>query len=131
MSKTLKLIDKYMRLLKEQDDPNAPVDPNAGMEAPPIEALPAEEPAPLPLSTTAEYRYMEDVIAAANMPRPNGEDAIAFENLQDLLKRPDVPQLINGQKMTAKDFYQKKILPLIRPAQEAEQIKNLSNDLNK
>ena len=123
-SKTLKLIERYHRII-EQDEQ----DPNAGMEAPPEAApapeMPAEQPETVPLSSQAEIRYIEDVVLAALMePRPSGGDRIALENFLDLLKKPDAIQRIQGSGKTAKDIYQTKILPIILPAQEGQELRD-------
>jgi hypothetical protein len=130
-SKTLQLIEKYERLL-EQDGQ----DPNAGMEQPPQEGqdvteMPAEEPAEtIPLSSPAEIRYMEDVVLAALMEPPSGTDRIALENILDLLRRPDSIERVQGSGQSAKDLYQSKVLPIIRPAQQGQEIRDISDQLN-
>lgn len=123
-SKTLKLIEQYYRII-EQDEQ----DPNAVMQETPPEAVtpevPAEEPETIPLSSQAEIRYIEDVVLAALMePRPSGSDRIALENFLDLLKRPDAIQRIQSSGKTAKDIYQTQILPIIRPAQEGQELRD-------
>lgn len=126
-SKTLQLIERYYRII-EQDEQ----DPNAVMETPPEappEAQAPEAPAPeqetVPLSSQAEIRYIEDVVLAALMePKPSGDDRIALENFLDLLKRPDAIKRINGTGKTAKDIYQTQILPIIRPAQEGQELRD-------
>lgn len=134
MRKTLKLIEKYQRIL-EQDQKN----PEAGMDqAPPPEGgdvteIPAESPAEpemIPLSSPAEIRYMEDVVLAALMEPPSGTDRIALENMLDLLRRPDSAERINQNGQTARDLYQQEILPIIRPAQQGEDIRDISDQMN-
>jgi hypothetical protein len=125
-SKTLYLIEKYLRLV-EQDEQ----DPNAGMEQAPSQEgqepapeMPTEEPDSVPLSSPAEIRYIEDVVLAALMEPPSGEDRIKLENILDLLKKPDNLERIQGSGQTAKDLYQAQILPIIRPAQQGQDIRN-------
>lgn len=126
-SKTLRLIEHYRRIV-EQDEQNPEMgmegDPNTdmGQEAP---AMPAEEPETIPLSSQAEIRYIEDVVLAALMePRPSGNDRITLENFLDLLKKPDAIETIQSSGKTAKDIYQTQILPIIRPAQEGQELRD-------
>lgn len=125
MSKTLKLIEKYKRIL-EQDEQ----DPNAGMEQAPAPEMPAEEPETIPLSSPAEVRYMEDVVLAALMEPPSGNDRITLENILDLLRRPDNLQRIQSSGQTAKDLYQSQVLPIIRPAQQGMDIRDNLDQLD-
>ena len=131
-SKTLQLIAKYEQLL-EQDGQ----DPNAGMEQQPpqegqdVTEMPAEEPTEtIPLSSPAEIRYMEDVVLAALMEPPSGTDRIALENILDLLRRPDAIERVQGSGQSAKDLFQSKVLPIIRPAQQGQEIRDISDQLN-
>jgi hypothetical protein len=131
-SKTLQLIERYQRIL-EQDEQN----PQAGMEqAPPQEGqapapeMPAEEPETIPLSSPAEIRYMEDVVLAALMEPPSGSDRIALENILDLLRRPDNVKKIQASGQTAKDLYQSRVLPIIRPAQQGQDIRDISDQMS-
>jgi len=124
--KTLQLIERYQSLL-EQDEQN----PEMGMEQPPQEGqapapeMPPEEPQEsIPLSSPAEVRYMEDVVLAALMEPPSGTDRIALENILDLLRRPDNIKRIQASGQTAKDLYQSKVLPIIRPAQQGQDIRD-------
>jgi hypothetical protein len=125
-SKTLQLIARYQTIL-EQDEQN----PEAGMEQAPQEGqapapeMPPEEPQEsIPLSSPAEVRYMEDVVLAALMEPPSGTDRIALENILDLLRRPDNIKRIQASGQTAKDLYQSKVLPIIRPAQQGQDIRD-------
>lgn len=123
-SKTLNLIEKYQRILEQDDqNPEAGMEEMGGMEEAPPE-MPAEEPEIIPLSSAAEVRYMEDVVLAALMEPPAGEDRIALENVLDLLKKPDSVQRIQGSGQTAKDLYQSKVLPIIRPAQQNNELRD-------
>lgn len=129
-SKTLQLIEKYQSFL-EQDEQN----PEMGMEQPPQEGqapeMPPEEPAEtIPLSSPAEIRYMEDVVLAALMEPPSGTDRIALENILDLLRRPDNIKKIQASGQTAKDLYQSKVLPIIRPAQQGQDIRDISDQMS-
>lgn len=130
--KTLQLIEKYQSIL-EQDEQN----PEMGGEQPPQEGqapapeMPPEEPAEtIPLSSPAEIRYMEDVVLAALMEPPSGTDRIALENILDLLRRPDNIKKIQASGQTAKDLYQAKVLPIIRPAQQGQDIRDISDQLS-
>ena len=126
-SKTLQLIERYQRIL-EQDEQN----PEMGGEQPPPQEgqapapeMPPEEPQEtIPLSSPAEIRYMEDVVLAALMEPPSGTDRIALENILDLLRRPDNIKKIQASGQTAKDLYQSKVLPIIRPAQQGQDIRD-------
>lgn len=125
-SKTLQLIERYQSIL-EQDEQN----PEMGMEQPPQEGqapapeMPPEEPQEsIPLSSPAEVRYMEDVVLAALMEPPSGTDRIDLENILDLLRRPDNIKRIQASGQTAKDLYQSKVLPIIRPAQQGQDIRD-------
>lgn len=129
-SKTLKLIEKYHRIL-EQDQQ----DPNAGMEEAPQEGqsppeMPAQEAETIPLSSPSEIRYIEDVVLAALMEPPSGEDRIRLENILDLLRRPDNIQRIQSSGQTAKDLYQSQVLPIIRPAQQGRTIRDNLDQLD-
>lgn len=128
MKKTEELFKKYMKLLEQdQQDPMQDAPPEG--EAPVPEAPPAPEPETIPLSSTAELRYIEDVLLAAQMPPPSGEAGIEIQNLLDLLKSPDAINKIQGAGMTATDLYKTKILPIIRPAQEGQDIRDLSDQM--
>jgi len=132
-SKTLQLIERYQRIL-EQDEQN----PEMGGEQPPPQEgqapapeMPPEEPQEsIPLSSPAEVRYMEDVVLAALMEPPSGTDRIALENILDLLRRPDNIKKIQGSGQTAKDLYQSKVLPIIRPAQQGRDIRDISDQMS-
>lgn len=132
-SKTLQLIERYQRIL-EQDEQN----PEAGMEQPPEGGqppeqaeMPPEEPQEtIPLSSPAELRYIEDVVLAALMEPPSGTDRISLENILDLIRRPDNIEKIQGSGQTAKDLYQSKVLPIIRPAQQGQDIRDISDQMS-
>jgi hypothetical protein len=129
-SKTLQLIERYQRLF-EQDNQN----PEAGMEQPQggeqaPEMAPEEPAETIPLSSPAEIRYMEDVVLAALMEPPSGTDRIALENILDLLRRPDNIKKIQASGQTAKDLYQSKVLPIIRPAQQGQDIRDISDQMS-
>lgn len=128
-SKTLQLIDKYRNLLEQvQEDPEMGVEPQGGGQAP---EMPPEEPAEtIPLSSPAEIRYMEDVVLAALMEPPSGTDRIALENILDLLRRPDNIKKIQASGQTAKDLYQSQVLPIIRPAQQGQDIRDNLDTIN-
>ena len=130
-SKTLQLIKRYHRIL-EQDEQN----PQDGMEQQPQEGgdvteMPAEKPAEsIPLSSPAEIRYIEDVVLAVLMEPPSGQDRITLENILDLLRRPDNIKKIQASGQTAKDLYQSQVLPIIRPAQQGQEIRDISDQLS-
>lgn len=129
MSKTLKLIDHYYKVLREQDEQDVP------MEQPdPSAAMPPEAPEmsqeTVPLSSPAEIRYMEDVVLAALMEPPSGDDRITLENILDLLRNPDNIKKIQGSGQTAKDLYQNQVLPIIRPAQQGVEIRDNLNTIS-
>lgn len=128
-SKTLQLIERY-QTISEQDEQN----PEMGGEPQGVEQapeMPPEEPAEtIPLSSPAEIRYMEDVVLAALMEPPSGTDRIALENILDLLRRPDNIKKIQASGQTAKDLYQSKVLPIIRPAQQGQDIRDISDQLS-
>lgn len=131
-SKTLQLIERYQSIL-EQDEQN----PEAGMEQAPQEGqepapeMPPEEPQEtIPLSSPAELRYIEDVVLAALMEPPNSDDRAALENVLDLIRRPDNLKRIQGSGQTAKDLYQSKVIPIIRPAQQGENIRDNLDQLS-
>jgi hypothetical protein len=133
-SKTLNLIRKY-HLLIEQDEQNPEVDPSQqeGMpsEGGDVTEMPSEPQETIPLSSPAELRYIQDVVLAAlMMNRPSGEDRIKLENLRDLLDDPDAMGKINQTGQTARDLYQTEILPIIRPAHEGEDIRNISDQIS-
>jgi len=125
-SKTLQLIERYQTIL-EQDEQN----PEMGMEQPPQEGqapapeMPPEEPQEtIPLSSPAEIEYIMHVVLAAMMPPPSGTDHITLQNVLDLLKRPDNIKRIQASGQTAKDLYESKVLPIIRPAQQEQDIRD-------
>lgn len=128
-SKTLNLIKHYHRLLEQDNqDMDLPADPSGDQD---VAEAPQPEAESVPLSSPAEIRYIEDVVLAALMePRPSGTDRITLENFLDLLKKPDASQRIQGSGKTAKDVYQTQILPIIRPAQEGQEIRNISDQMS-
>lgn len=85
-SKTLKLIDKYLRVIKEQgEDPNMQVDPNAGAEqAAPVPEAP-EPQEEMPLTSEAEEKYISDLVDAA-LFEPSAEEAKTLLNLQNVMQ---------------------------------------------
>jgi hypothetical protein len=129
-SKTLQLIEKYHRLI-EQDEQNPEMDQGENPEpSGDVTEQPTPEPSEnVPLSSPAELRYMEDVVLAALMEPPSGTDRIALENILDLLRRPDNIKRIQQSGQTARDLYQSEVLPIIRPAQQGEDIRDISDQL--
>jgi len=90
-----------------------------------------EAPSEVPLSPVAEYQYIKDVLMAAQMPPPDGEDKQKIIELLNMLDQPDVNTRIQGAGETANSFYQKEILPLIRGGQQNSKIRNLSDQISK
>jgi len=87
-SKTLQLINRYHRLIREQgEDPSMEQDPNA-MEQPQDAVDPnaggaGEEE--LPLTSQGEDKYIADLIDAA-LFEPSAEDARTLLNLQNVMQ---------------------------------------------
>ena len=133
-SKTLQLIEKYVRLL-EQDEQ----DPNAGMEqAPPQEgqpapeAPPAEEANPVPLTSIAEINYIKHVVMAllyATTTNVSEADKSNLKELEVALQDDDEAQeLLQQTGKTGKEFYEEEILPIIMGIQnEKEEAQNLNS----
>jgi hypothetical protein len=133
-SKTLQLIEKYVRLL-EQDEQ----DPNAGMEqAPPQEgqpapeAPPAEEANPIPLTSIAEINYIKHVVMAllyATTTNVSEADKSNLKELEVALQDDDEAQeLLQQTGKTGKEFYEEEILPIIKGIQnEKEEAQNLNS----
>jgi hypothetical protein len=133
-SKTLQLIEKYVRLL-EQDEQ----DPNAGMEqAPPQEgqptpeAPPAEEANPIPLTAIAEINYIKHVVMAllyATTTNVSEADKSNLKELEVALQDDDEAQeLLQQTGKTGKEFYEEEILPIIMGIQnEKEEAQNLNS----
>lgn len=132
-SKTLQLIEKYSRLL-EQDEQ----DPNAGMEqAPPQEgqpapeAPPAEEANPVPLTSIAEINYIKHVVMAllyATTTNVSEADKSNLKELEVALQDDDKAQeLLQQTGKTGKEFYEEEILPIINAIQnDKEEAQNLN-----
>ena len=132
-SKTLQLIEKYSRLL-EQDEQ----DPNAGMEqAPPQEgqpapeAPPAEEANPIPLTSIAEINYIKHVVMAllyATTTNVSEADKSNLKELEVALQDDDKAQeLLQQTGKTGKEFYEEEILPIINAIQnDKEEAQNLN-----
>jgi len=132
-SKTLQLIEKYVRLL-EQDEQ----DPNAGMEqAPPQEGqpapeAPAEEANPVPLTSIAEINYIKHVVMAllyATTTNVSEADKSNLKELEVALQDDDEAQeLLQQSGKTGKEFYEEEILPIIMGIQnEKEEAQNLNS----
>jgi len=132
-SKTLQLIEKYSRLL-EQDEQ----DPNAGMEQTPPqegqpapEAPPAEEANPVPLTSIAEINYIKHVVMAllyATTTNVSEADKSNLKELEVALQDDDKAQeLLQQTGMTGKEFYEEEILPIINAIQnDKEEAQNLN-----
>lgn len=128
--KTLELIEKRMRILEQDED--IPMD-DTPVEGEDVTEQPIEEPepeAPIPLSSPSELRYIEDVVLAALSEPPSGDDRVALENLLDLLRRPDSIERLQNAGSTAKDFYQQEVLPIIRPAQQNQDVRDISDQMS-
>ena len=132
-SKTLQLINRYHRLIREQDEsgvpPQQPEDMDMSQDV--TENPEPEAPSEVPLSPVAEYQYIKDVLMAAQMPPPDGEDKQKIIELLNMMDQPDVNTRIQGAGETANSFYQKEILPLIRSGQQNSKIRNLSDQISK
>lgn len=130
-SKTLQLIEKYVRLL-EQDEQ----DPNAGMgQSPPQEGQPApsaEEANPVPLTSIAEINYIKHVVMAllyATTTNVSEADKSNLKELEVALQDDDKAQeLLQQTGKTGKEFYEEEILPIIMGIQnEKEETQNLNS----
>jgi hypothetical protein len=130
--KTLQLLNHYQRLVEQDEqDMLPPEQGDLSQGNVETDAAAAPEPDTVPLSSQGEIRYIEDVVLAALMePRPTGNDRIALENFLDLLKKPDAIEMINNSGKTAKDIYQNEILPIIRPAQQGQEVRDISDQMN-
>lgn len=122
-SKTLQLIEKYSRLIEQDEqDPNAgmgQLPPQEGQPAP--EAPPAEEPEITPLTSTSEIRYIQDVVLALLYGELSENDKTKLEQLEIVLKDPRKAQeLLQSSGKNAKDFYQEEILPIIKPIRDEQ-----------
>lgn len=119
-SKTLQLIARYQTIL-EQDEQN----PEAGMEQAPPEGqepeMPVEQPETIPLSSTSEIRYIQDVVLALLYGELSENDKTNLEELEIALKDPRKAQeLLQKTGKTTKDFYQEEILPIIKPIRDEQ-----------
>jgi hypothetical protein len=132
-SKTLQLLNYYQRLVEQDEQNMLPPDQGDPTQENPEDGMPSSpEPDTIPLSSQGEIRYIEDVVLAALMePRPTGNDRITLENFLDLLKKPDAIDRIQSSGKTAKDLYQNEILPIIRPAQQGQEVRDISDQMAK
>ena len=132
-SKTLALFETYTLRLEAGEDLTQAPDPNAA-PSPDVTENPAPAPPAegetVPLSSPAELRYIEDVVLAALMEPPSGNDRIKLENILDLIKRPDADSEIQKQGISARDLYESDVLPIIRPAQQNDDIRNISDQMS-
>lgn len=130
-SKTLNLINRYTRLIREQDEagmePQQPEDMDMSQDV--TENPEPEAPAEVPLSPVAEYQYIKDVLMAAQMNPPDGEDKQKIIELLNMMDQPDVNTRIQGAGETANSFYQNEILPLIRGGQQDNKIRDISDQM--
>ena len=80
-SKTLKMIEDYEKLLREQGEEQQ-VDPNAqaGQESPPV---PTEDV--MPLTSQDEDQYISNIVDAA-LFAPSPEEAKTLRNLQSVMQ---------------------------------------------
>lgn len=131
-SKTLNLINRYTRLIREQDEagmePQQPEDMDMSQDV--TENPEPEAPAEVPLSPVAEYQYIKDVLMAAQMNPPDGEDKQKIIELLNMMDQPDVNTRIQGAGETANSFYQNEILPLIRGGQQDNKIRDISDQMS-
>lgn len=90
-SKTLELIDSYLRVIKEQEeDPNMmQQDPTMGQPQDVQDAVdPNAEPVEdetMPLTSQGEEKYISELIDAA-LFEPSAEDATTLLNLQNVMQ---------------------------------------------
>lgn len=136
-SKTLQLIKRYYRIIEQDEqDPNAVMQqaPIEGQEAPPegqAPEMPAEEPETTPLTSTAEIRYIQDVVLALLYGELSENDKTKLEQLEIVLKNPKkAQQLMSQTGKTGKDFYQEEILPIIKPIRDEQDTLNNLNSIS-
>jgi hypothetical protein len=136
-SKTLQLIKRYYRIIEQDEqDPNAVMQqaPLEGQEAPPegqAPEMPAEEPETTPLTSTAEIRYIQDVVLALLYGELSEDDKTKLEQLEIVLKNPKkAQQLMSQTGKTGKDFYQEEILPIIKPIRDDQDTLNNLNSIS-
>lgn len=90
-SKTLRLINAYLKIIKEQgEDPNAPQqDPNMDQPQDVQDAVdpntPLETEDEMPLTSQGEEEYISNLIAAA-LFEPSSDDARTLLNLQNVIQ---------------------------------------------
>lgn len=89
-SKTLNLIEKYQRLIREQGEDPSMVDPNAMQQ--PQDVQGAVDPnagdageEEIPLTSQGEDEYIANLIDAA-LYKPSAEDAKTLLNLQNVMQ---------------------------------------------
>jgi hypothetical protein len=118
MSKTLKLIEHYYKVLREQDDQNDDTMMQPDGELPPQDVMDAPQETPdetMPLSSEGENRYIEDLIDAA-LYEPTSDDARMLTNLQSVMKMK--------RYKNAREEILPSILNIIRPATDESDIRS-------
>jgi hypothetical protein len=132
MKKTLKLINHYRRVLKEQAeeemnpegqdpqfDTSGGQDPAAGGEDVLDNPEPVEDET-MPLTSEGEDRYIADMIDAA-LFEPASEDARTLQNLQSVMKMK--------RYKNAREEILPMVLSIIRPSTEENDIRSQLNTM--
>jgi len=126
MKKTLKLMNHYLRVLREQDEEGMEemdeFDTSGGEE---MEGV-LDNPEPvddemMPLSSEGENQYIADLIDAA-MYEPTSDDARLLQNLQSVMKMK--------RFKNAREEILPTILNIIRPATDESDIRDGLDDIN-
>jgi len=121
--KTLQLIERYHRLLKEQGEEQPMPDEEQGFDTAAAEQeMPQEEPIPeeLPMTSEGEERYIADIIDAA-LFEPDSDDAQLLLNLQSVMKMKKYEN--------ARDEVLPTVLNIIRPSSEGSDIRDSLNNI--
>jgi hypothetical protein len=126
MKKTLKLMNHYLRVLKEQGEEGMEgteeFDTSGGEEMDGVTdmAEPVEDEM-MPLSSEGENQYIADLIDAA-MYEPTSDDARVLQNLQSVMKMK--------RFKNAREEILPTILNIIRPSTEESDIRDGLDDIN-
>ena len=118
--KTIQLIERYHRLLKEQgeqEQEQAPDEEQGFDTAGAEEEMPQEEPIPeeVPMTSEGEERYIADIIDAA-LFEPASDDAQLLLNLQSMMKMK--------KYQNARDEVLPAVLNIIKPSTEGSDIRD-------
>lgn len=123
-SKTLKLINSYLKVINEQgEDPNMQPDPSAEQPQDIQDTVdpnaPTGEEEIVPLTSQGEEKYIADLIDAA-LYEPSAEDARTLLNLQNVMQ---MKRFRNARE---------EVLPLVLSLISSEtQAGDIKKDLNK